>query len=156
MARCTAIIKYNGIIARRSKARASEEAAPRPRRPRLHIGGCYDRFPVPKMPKMIQLLMLEGTPIGSKAMRNAITGEPYFKYDGLKDTRARHIAEYLISISGTDRKEIFDTMLATTRHDALRKILDFYQKLLKDSRTKNEYLIKTGEAVSCDMSGVLH
>ena len=107
------------------------------------------------MPMSLNLLMFHGIPIGSRRMTNSQTGEFYFKQNGLKVYTANLIAEYIISIQAADRKDIIDTICATSRPDYVRKILEFYQKLMDDTRKKNAYLIKAGKVVVCDDSGVL-
>ena len=130
MAEHNAIVKYNGILARRSKERTIKAAAAAPRQPRwsplLRSRPILDiTFPVPQMPKSIKQLMFHGIPIGSRRMTHAITGEEYYKYNGLKEESAHCIAEYLLSISAPDRKEIWESMLATSRIESLKKFCHF-------------------------------
>ena len=63
------------------------------------------------MPKEIKRLMYNGIPIGSRQMHNAVTGEPCFKFNGMKDETAKRIGEYLICIPVDERKDIMERLL---------------------------------------------
>ena len=109
------------------------------------------------MPKHIARLISEGVPIGTKVMYNLVTGEPYAKFNGLKVHQAFDIAQYLLSITVNERKELLERMLTKTKPCQWQKILDCYQLCVKDLLAKNEYRIRAGPtALVIDEHGVLH
>ena len=148
-----AIVKYNGILARRSIVRCRRA----PSIPYCFITVGLD-LPeeVPPMPKELKKLMCNGIPIGSRQMHNALTGEPYFKFNGLKDETAKKIGEYLICIPANERKDIIDRMLLSCRVNSLQKIINEYQDAARKLARKNKYRIQLGRPIVCDQHGVIH
>ena len=144
------IVKYNGVFARRQLALAKRPKLGR--RPFLEYAGNL----CPPMPPSINKLMQFGLPIGTRAMYNQVTHQPYFKFNGLKQSQALAIAQYMISIPASERKEIFEQMLMKTRPDMFAKILKQYQRVVHDLWRKNDYIVKAKETLVLDESGVLH
>ena len=137
------IVKYNGILARRSIVRCR-------RAPSIPYGfitvGLDLPEEVPPMPKELKKLMCNGIPIGSRQMHNALTGEPYFKFNGLKDETAKKIGEYLICIPANERKDIIDRMLLSCRVNSLQNIINVYQDAARKLARKKQISHTAGTA----------
>ena len=147
-----AIVKYNGILARRSIARHRRKS----NIPFCRINAGLD-LPegVPPMPKEIKKLMYNGIPIGSRLMHNAWTGE-YFKFNGLKDRTAKRIGEYLLCIPVDERKDIIERMLLCCQVTQIKKMIDEYQNAARNLVHKNRNKIQLGRPIVCDQLGVIH
>ena len=151
----TAIVKYNGILARRQQEKAALIARPRRyRQPTLHFGRLDDHRKPMQMPKAFKRLMYEEVPLGTFLV-NTPRGS-YRKFNGMPAYTIRLIAEYLLSISETDRKNIIETMLLNCRSSYLKDIFDLYQKHVRDDWEKSTFRILTGGTIRCDQSGVVH
>ena len=108
------------------------------------------------MPSELKKLLYHGIPIGSRIMHAASTNEPYYKFNGLTDTKTKAIAEYLICIPCGDRKDIIEHMLMNTRVGMFTNILNVYQDIARNIMHKNSYRLEANVPVVCDQVGVLH
>ena len=148
-----AIMPYNGLLARLQLARMR----PQPTVPArfLAIGSELPDH-LPPMPSQIKQLVYHDIPLGSKRMRNALTGEPYLKFNGFKDRPASIIAEYLICIPADERRDILERILLSSRPGAIEKIFENYHRLSKTLLCKNRTSVAAGRPLVCDRNGVIH
>ena len=108
------------------------------------------------MPTDIKKLMRHGQPIGARLMHNAITNEPYYKFNGLEFGKADWMATYLVCIPREERKEILERMLMSCRMEMLQKILSQYQDKARQLMHKNNYRVEAHVPLVCDQLGIIH
>ena len=152
-----AIVPYNGTFARYQRNRHLRRVRYHSRREVVGVNAAkWVAEGVPPMPFELKQLIYNGIPIASRLMHNAMTNEPYYKFNGLKERRVKAIAEYLVCIPRTDRANIIEDMLMNTRQHTLTQILSEYQDIVRNLMHKNNYRLQANVPVVCDQVGVLH
>ena len=151
--RTTAIVKYNGILARRRL----KKRAKRPARPPT-LSGYGNRLPEfePKMSKQIADLLAFGTPIGSRPVYDKLKDKKGLKFNGLMLHQAVDIAHYLVGITECQRKDLLSYMLMKTKPSHMAKILEAYQQTVYDVNEKVSFNCRTGRPIAIDQLGVCH
>ena len=104
------------------------------------------------MPPSIKRLMYQGVPIGARYMNNA----DYYKFNGLKREQIVGIAQYLLAIQESERKDIIERMLLSCKPREVGSICEEYTKSASAVQRKNLARMLDGHAVVCDENGVLH
>jgi len=109
-----------------------------------------------KMPTSLKLLMDKGWPIGARQMTCAMSGETYYKFNGIRQTTIENIAAYLISIPEDKRKDILERLMLHCRGWVMGKITDAYKNAATLIQQKNLARIFKNKAVVCDQAGCIH
>ena len=152
------IVKYRPLLARIQIRRQQRRA--QVRSIRVHRSHLREHPSIPerrmKMPTSLKLLMDKGWPIGARQMTCAMSGETYYKFNGIRQTTIENIAAYLISIPEDKRKDILERLMLHCRGWVMGKITEAYTNAAALIQRKNVARIFTNRAVVCDQAGCIH
>lgn len=153
-----AIVRYRPLIARIIHRRHHQRSQVRRPRVRSHFQ-CAVSIPEHRvrMPKCLKLMMDHGTPIGARQMKDAWSGEDYFKFNGVLGPRlVTSIALYLLCISENERKDIIERLMLHCPAIQLGLITKSYQQSAALIQRKNLAKIFLNLPIVCDEAGSIH
>ena len=85
-----------------------------------------------------------------------MTGETYFKFNGVNKSTIDAIAVYLLSIPENQRKDILERLMLNCQGWVMGKITKSYQDVATIVQRKNLFKIFRNRAIVCDEAGCLH